>query len=208
MDPITRDALQEMIKGLQQEMKKTIVFVTHDMDEAIKLADKIIIMDHGEIVQYDTVDTILEKPANDFVEELIGKRKRNGYYNNEMTVSDLMVDRVESISLSKSITEAIRQMSEKKVDTLLVVDDQNCLKGFIDINFVERNISKLKPTSSVFEVMRTDTASVNQKDRVAYVIEPLINHVFKYLPVVDDEEHLVGIVTRSSLVSLVQEQLQ
>lgn len=125
-----------------------------------------------------------------------------------MTVSDLMVDRVESISLSKSITEAIRQMSEKKVDTLLVVDDQNCLKGFIDINFVERNISKLKPTSSVFEVMRTDTASVNQKDRVADVIEPLINHVFKYLPVVDDEEHLVGIVTRSSLVSLVQEQLQ
>jgi len=197
LDPITRDALQEMIKGLQQEMKKTIVFVTHDMDEAIKLADKIIIMDHGEIVQYDTVDTILEKPANDFVEELIGKRKRNGYYNNEMTVSDLMVDRVESISLSKSITEAIRQMSEKKVDTLLVVDDQNCLKGFIDINFVERNISKLKPTSSVFEVMRTDTASVNQKDRVADVIEPLINHVFKYLPVVDDEEHLVGIVTRS-----------
>ena len=56
--------------------------------------------------------------------------------------------------------------------------------------------------------MRTDTASVNQKDRVADVIEPLINHVFKYLPVVDDEEHLVGIVTRSSLVSLVQEQLQ
>lgn len=208
LDPITRDALQEMIKGLQQEMNKTIVFVTHDMDEAIKLADKIIIMDHGEIVQYDTVETILEHPANDFVEELIGKRKRNGYYNNEMTVADLMVGRVEAISISKSITDAIRQMSEKKVDTLLVVDDQYCLKGFVDINFIERNISKLKPSSSVFEVMGTDTASVNQKDLVADVIEPLINHTFKYLPVVDDEDHLVGIVTRSSLVSLVQEQLQ
>jgi osmoprotectant transport system ATP-binding protein len=208
LDPITRDALQEMIKGLQQEMKKTIVFVTHDMDEAIKLADKIIIMDHGEIVQYDTVETILEHPANDFVEELIGKRKRNSYYNNEMTVADLMVPRVEAISISKSITDAIRQMSEKKVDTLLVVDDQRCLKGFVDINFVERNISKLKPNTSVFEVMGKDTASVNQNDRVANVIEPLINHTYKYLPVVDDEEHLVGIVTRSSLVSLVQEQLQ
>ena len=150
LDPITRDALQEMIKGLQQEMEKTIVFVTHDMDEAIKLADKIIIMDHGEIVQYDTVETILEHPANDFVEELIGKRKRNSYYNNEMTVSDLMVDRVQAISISKSITDAIRQMSENKVDTLLVVDDQYCLKGFVDINFIERNISKLKPNHLCF----------------------------------------------------------
>jgi osmoprotectant transport system ATP-binding protein len=125
-----------------------------------------------------------------------------------MTVADLMVPRVEAISISKSITDAIRQMSEKKVDTLLVVDDQRCLKGFVDINFVERNISKLKPNTSVFEVMGKDTASVNQNDRVANVIEPLINHTYKYLPVVDDEEHLVGIVTRSSLVSLVQEQLQ
>ncbi|MBM7711005.1 ABC transporter ATP-binding protein [Enterococcus xiangfangensis] len=208
LDPITRDALQVMIKGLQQEMRKTIVFVTHDMDEAIKLADKIIIMDHGEIMQYADVTTILEHPVNSFVEELIGKRKRNSYYNNGMTVSDLMVDRVEAISISKSITEAIRQMSEKKVDTLLVVDDQNCLKGFVDINFIEHNISKLKPTSSVFEIMETDTASVNENDRVADVIEPLINHIFKYLPVVDNEEHLVGIVTRSSLVSLVQKQLQ
>ena len=74
-------------------------------------------MDHGEIVQYVTVETILENPANDFVEELIGKRKRNSYYNNEMTVSDLMVDRVQAISISKSITDAIRQMSENKVDT-------------------------------------------------------------------------------------------
>ncbi|WP_427814745.1 ABC transporter ATP-binding protein (plasmid) [Enterococcus sp. 22-H-5-01] len=208
LDPITREALQEMIKGLQQEMKKTIVFVTHDMDEAIKLADKIIIMDHGEIVQYADVTTILEHPANDFVEELIGKRKRNSYYNIEMTVEALMVPQVEAISLSKSVTDAIRQMSDKKVDTLLVVDDQKCLKGFVDINFIERNISKLKPMTSIIEIMERDTASVNKKALVADVIEPLINHTFKYLPVVDDEEHLVGIVTRSSLVSLVQEQLK
>lgn len=207
LDPITRDALQEMIKGLQQEMKKTIIFVTHDMDEAIKLADKIIIMDRGKIIQYADVETILAHPANAFVEELIGKRKRNSYYNNEMMVKDLMIDQVEAISLSKSITDAIRQMSDKKVDTLLVIDDQRCLKGYVDINFIERNINKLKASSSILEIMETETASVNQHDRIANVIEPLINHTFKYLPVVNDENHLVGIVTRSSLVSLVQEQL-
>lgn len=59
-------------------------------------------------------------------------------------------------------------------------------KGFVDINFIERNISK-KPNTSVFEVMETDTASVNQKERVADVIGPLINHTYKYLPVVNDE---------------------
>lgn len=93
--------------------------------EAIKLADKII-MDHGEIVQYDTVETIGFRASSQRFCGRIDWEKRNSYYNNEMTVSNLMVDRVQAISISKSITDAIRQMSENKVDTLLVVDDQYC----------------------------------------------------------------------------------
>ena len=67
LDPITRDALQEEFKKLQRELNKTIVFVTHDMDEALKLGDRIVIMKDGEIVQVDTPEEILRNPANDFV---------------------------------------------------------------------------------------------------------------------------------------------
>lgn len=73
LDPITRDTLQEEFKKLQKTLNKTIVFVTHDMDEAIKLADRIVILKDGEIVQVGTPEDILRNPANEFVEEFIGK---------------------------------------------------------------------------------------------------------------------------------------
>lgn len=75
LDPITRVQLQEELIDLQSKLKRTIVFVTHDMDEAIKIADKICIMNKGEIVQYDTPENILKNPINDFVSEFIGKNR-------------------------------------------------------------------------------------------------------------------------------------
>lgn len=204
LDPITREALQEMIKKLQQEMQKTIVFVTHDIEEALKLADKIIIMDHGNVVQYDTTEAILNHPANEFVEELLGKRQRQSYIGNDLRVADLMTSQVESISLSQSILSAIRQMTAKKVDSLLVVDDDQHLKGFIDI----KGIYHVDKKKTVYEIMETETACVNQHEKVRDVVEPLLNMEVKYLPVVDDDNRLVGIMTRSSLVSLIYEQLK
>lgn len=205
LDPITRVALQAMIKKLQQEMKKTIVFVTHDIDEAIKLADKIIVMNHGKVVQYDTTEMILRHPANQFVEELLGKRNKLNHLGTGMCVGDLMLNQVEAISLSKSLADAINQMTHKKVDSLLVVDDKNRLKGFIDIKDIDRN---MKRETTVYEIMRTETASVNLKEKVSDVVDPLLNMELKYLPVIDDNNQLVGIMTRSSLVSLIYEQLK
>ena len=72
LDPITREALQEMVIELQKEMGRTVVFVTHDMDEALDLADRIAIMTDGKLVQYDTPENIIANPANDFVREFIG----------------------------------------------------------------------------------------------------------------------------------------
>ena len=204
LDPITREALQEMIKKLQKEMKKTIVFVTHDIEEALKLSDKMIIMDHGKVVQYDTTEVILSQPANEFVEELLGKRKRQNFIGNDIRVGDLMASQVEAVSLSQSIVAAIKQMTDKKVDTLLVVDDERHLKGFIDI----KSINQVDKMKTVYEIMETETASVNQNEKVKDVVEPLLSMALKYLPVVDDENHLVGIMTRSSIVSLIYEQLK
>lgn len=75
LDPITRSSLQEELFSMQQELHKTIIFVTHDMEEAIKLADKICIMNKGEIAQFDTPENILKKPANDFIKDFIGANR-------------------------------------------------------------------------------------------------------------------------------------
>ena len=74
LDPMSRTALQDELLKIQRKYHKTIVFVTHDMDEAIKLADMIAIMDQGELVQYDTPENILKHPKNDFVKKFVGNK--------------------------------------------------------------------------------------------------------------------------------------
>ncbi|MEH7250580.1 ABC transporter ATP-binding protein, partial [Neobacillus niacini] len=72
LDPVTRNSLQDELVQMQKELNKTIIFVTHDMDEAIKIADKICILKDGDILQFDTPENILKNPANEFVEGFIG----------------------------------------------------------------------------------------------------------------------------------------
>lgn len=90
LDPITRDSAQEEFKKLQKKLDKTIVFVTHDMDEALKLGDRIVIMRDGELVQCDTPDEILRNPANEFVEEFIGRDRLVQARPNIQTVEQIM----------------------------------------------------------------------------------------------------------------------
>jgi osmoprotectant transport system ATP-binding protein len=75
LDPISREQLQDELVKLQKTIKKTIVFVTHDMDEALKIADRICLLKDGEIVQLDTPENLLAHPANDFVIEFIGSKR-------------------------------------------------------------------------------------------------------------------------------------
>src|SRR5690625_1772025 len=73
IDAITRTSLQDELIGIQRKLRKTIIFVTHDVDEALKLADKIVIMDKGEVIQYDTPLNIIANQKNEFVSGLIGE---------------------------------------------------------------------------------------------------------------------------------------
>lgn len=91
LDPITRDTLQDLVKSLQKKLGKTFIFVTHDMDEAIKLANRICIMSEGKVVQYDTPDNILRHPANDFVKTFIGDHRLIQERPNIRTVQDAMI---------------------------------------------------------------------------------------------------------------------
>ena len=76
LDAITRGTLQLEVLRIQRQMKKTIVFVTHDIDEALKLASRIAVMDQGRLIQYDTPDNILRHPVSEFVENLVGRQDR------------------------------------------------------------------------------------------------------------------------------------
>ncbi len=113
LDPITRDSLQDLIKDLNKRLKKTIIFVTHDMDEALKLADHVAIMSEGKVIQYDTPENILQSPANEFVEELLGEDRLMQAQPDNTLVKDVMTTAV-TITSEKSIQEAITLMREKE----------------------------------------------------------------------------------------------
>lgn len=99
VDPITRSRLQDELMRIQAEMKKTIVCVTHDIDEAIKMGDRILILEPGAtIAQYDTPENILSAPANEFVEEFIGSGS---------TLKQLSLRRVDALELDQPITARI-----------------------------------------------------------------------------------------------------
>ena len=202
LDPITRDALQDFVKELQEKMGKTIVFVTHDMDEALKLATKIVIMSHGKVVQCDTPENILKNPANDFVRELIGEERLIHSQQDYITVGEVVTQHAISITKDKSLSEAIRLMREKRVDTLLVVDSQNVLKGFIDVETINEQRGK---STIVGDITNTDVFFIRKKALLRDAVQKILKRGLKYVPVVDENKKLVGIITRSSLVDMVYE---
>ncbi|AOH55061.1 betaine/proline/choline family ABC transporter ATP-binding protein [Peribacillus muralis] len=204
LDPITRDALQEEFKNLQRTLNKTIVFVTHDMDEAIKLADRIVILKAGEIVQVGTPDEILRNPVNEFVEEFIGKDRLLQTRPHVELVEQIMSRNPISITEEKSLNDAIKIMREKRVDSLLVIDEQNVLKGFVDVETISEFRKK---ATFISEVINTEVYSVNQDSLIRDSVQKILKRGFKYVPVVDHNKHLVGIVTRATLVDIVYDSI-
>ena len=204
LDPITRDALQEEFKNLQRTLNKTIVFVTHDMDEAIKLADRIVILKGGEIVQVGTPDDILRNPVNEFVEEFIGKDRLLQTRPYVELVEQIMSRNPISITEEKSLTDAIKIMREKRVDSLLVVDEQNTLKGYVDVETISEYRKK---ATFISEVINTEVYSVKQDSLIRDSVQKILKRGFKYVPVVDHNKHLVGIVTRATLVDIVYDSI-
>ena len=200
LDPITRDSLQDLVKDLQERLGKTIVFVTHDMDEALKLANRLAIMSEGKVVQFDTPENILRNPANKFVEELIGEDRLLQAKPDKTQVKDVMLNTAITITTEKSLQEALRLMREKRVDTLLVTDNQGILKGFIDIESINKNRGLL---SSVGDVLQTEVFYVKENALLRNTLQRILKQGLKYVPVVDDQKRVVGILTRASLVDIV-----
>ena len=174
--------------------------ITHDMDEALKLANKIAIMSEGKVIQFDTPDNILRHPANEFVEELIGEDRLLQAKPDFTTVDEVMLNSAITITPEKSLQEAIKLMREKRVDTLLVVDNSHVLKGFIDVETLDQQRGK---ASSVGDILNKDVFFVQKTALLRDALQRILKRGLKYVPVVDEQKRVVGILTRASLVDIV-----
>lgn len=202
LDPVTRNDLQEELFNLQEEVKKTIVFVTHDMDEAIKLADRICIMRDGEIVQFDTPEEILRHPKDEYVESFIGKNK---IWSSPAFIKaeDIMIEDPVSISGKRTLLQGIEIMRGRKVDSLLITDRDRTLQGIVKL----KNIQTVSDKSQrIEELMEGELVAVDEQDSLLDVLEVMNHEETGYLPVTNKAGQLRGLITRSSLLSVLSEQ--
>ncbi|WLT00996.1 betaine/proline/choline family ABC transporter ATP-binding protein [Lactobacillus helsingborgensis] len=204
LDPITRESLQNLVQSLQMQLGKTIVFVTHDMDEALKLATKVVVLHDGELVQVGTPDQILHHPANEYVKSLIGKERLSEAKYETVKVKNVMLTNPTKIDLGASLSDALTMMKENRVDTLLVVDHDDHLKGYISIDDLQRNYS---PTNSVSDILITKLGTVGPEEYLRDNFSRIMSRNKSYIPVINSDKKLVGIVTRSSLVNVVYEKI-
>jgi osmoprotectant transport system ATP-binding protein len=202
LDPVTRSALQEELYQMQKELNKTIIFVTHDMDEAIKIADKICLLKDGDLLQYDTPENILKNPTNDFVENFIGKRR---IWNNPeiLKAEDIMIQNPVKITTKRNVLQAIEIMKENKVDSLMVTDKQNALIGLVTLKGIQLH----NRNAIIEDIMEQEVLSISQDTDLISVLKTMNDHKIGYVPVVNNSNQLLGLITRSSILSALSSQL-
>ena len=141
LDPITRDQLQVEIKELQHSLNKTVVFVTHDMDEALKLADTIVLMKDGQIVQQDSPERMMAHPANDFVREFIGE-DRLAPRPNITPVSEVMAPNPLLVGEGTSLKKTLQAMQKEKSDLAVVTKSNQTVAGLVSAGAVQAALHK------------------------------------------------------------------
>ncbi|VTS17640.1 Osmotically activated L-carnitine/choline ABC transporter, ATP-binding protein OpuCA [Streptococcus porcinus] len=198
LDPITREGIQDLVKSLQEKMGKTIILVTHDMDEALKLATKIIVMDNGKMVQEASPTALLQKPATEFVEKMIGEERLMRAQSNITPVKSIMLPNPVSITAEKNLSEAISLMRQKRVDSLLVTENESLI-GVIDLESLSNRYQKYLLVS---DLMTPITFSVQEDALLRDTAQRIFKRGLKYAPVVDKDNKLKGVITRSSLVDI------
>lgn len=202
LDPVTKLQLQDELVKLQDELNKTIVFVTHDMDEAVRVGDYICIMNEGRIVQYDVPEEIMKHPADDFAEEFIGK---NRIWSSPELIhaQDIMLTNPVCVPPTLSAFRCIERMASRGVDRLLITDRSRKLLGIVRASQIQKLKDKSIPVSNI---MITDYYKANLDENIVEVLTLLDDHHLSVIPVLDNTNTLHGIVTKSSLVATLSEQ--
>lgn len=194
VDPITRNQLQNEFLKLQKTVKKTICFVTHDIDEAIKMGDKIAIMDDGELVQYDTPENILFAPANDFVKEFVGA-DRSLKVLNLLRVDTVMRTKIRRVGVDADLQDLKNYFSKPNTNRILIQNENDQVIGYVSKDDVE----KASTAKGWNRAIKMFPASLNEHNTLKDAMSDMLQHNIAALPVLNREKKMMGIVTFSDI---------
>src|SRR5690625_3048956 len=193
LDPLIRREMQEQLIELQQKLGKTIVFITHDLNEAMHIGDRIAVMRDGRIVQIGTAEEILNDPANDYVAQFVADVDRTRV----LTAGTVMEPVHAVVPLSAGTNGAIHTMREHQVSAAFVVNRERKLVGFVrDTDAVPASKAG---KSDLASVMTDDVPSVTEDTVLADLFAPSVESPAP-LAVIDDKGRLAGVLPRVTLL--------
>jgi len=197
LDPLIRRQMQDEFINLRSAMKRTVVFITHDLLEALKLGDRIAIMKDGEIVQIGTSQEIVGQPADEYVSEFVKDVPRGQV----IPVENIMEQPPVLVRSEQSLEEAIEGMKEKRVTVAFVIDSDGRIKG---ITTMEQAIASVRSgVTKAEEVAQQEFPSTSPETPAEQILH-LVAEGNVPVAVLDEKKHLLGVVTRSALIQAMQ----
>ena len=194
LDPIIREEMQDELLNIQQKMNKTIVFITHDLNEALKLGDRIAFLKDGEIVQIGTPEEIITNPADSYVERFVKGVDKSKV----LTTSDVMKKPHPLIALKDGPNLALRIMKENGISSVFIVDKERKYKGLITVEMALE--AKKAGIQSLSEVELVETYIFDLDTPVKDIMTEVAES--KYPIAVTDRENIMkGIIIRGSVLA-------
>ncbi|WCG22111.1 glycine betaine/L-proline ABC transporter ATP-binding protein [Vagococcus lutrae] len=191
LDPLIRREMQDELLDLQANVQKTIIFITHDLNEALRLGDRIALMKDGQIMQIGTGEEILTNPANDYVREFVEDVDRARV----LTAQNIMVPAITTNVDIDGPNVALSKMRSEEVSMLMAVDRQRRLVGTLT---ADEAVTARKEQRALREVMNQDVITVT-KDTLVSELFPLIYDSPTPLAVVENDK-LLGVIIRGSVI--------
>ncbi|TGB05295.1 quaternary amine ABC transporter ATP-binding protein [Halobacillus salinus] len=193
LDPLIRKEMQDELLELQETMKKTILFITHDLDEALRIGDRIALMKDGRIVQIGTPEEILVNPANDYVEKFVEDVDRS-----KVLSAEHIMKRPETVDVEKhGPRTALERMRKEGLSTIYVTDAKRNLHGYVTADDVSE--AAKKEVKDLKGILRTDIPKV-EKDTSMQEIFDIIHDSPVPVAVVEDGK-LQGIIVRGAVIA-------
>ena len=199
VDPITRADLQNEFLRLQKKINKTICFVTHDIDEAIKMGDKIAIMNKGELVQYDTPKNILFNPKNEFVEDFIGS-DRGLKVLNLLKAETIMNEVHHKADSSDNYKEVMEKLEVSKQNYILITKEKEKLSGYVNLKRLQDN------RTANWQKYIKETPVIEEDASLKDVLNKMIENDVELIPIVDENKNLIGQITMNTIQEYISQE--
>jgi osmoprotectant transport system ATP-binding protein len=202
VDPITRARLQNEFLRIQERISKTIVFVTHDIDEAIKMGDTIAVMRDGKLIQHATPSDLLSTPADEFVSSLVG-RNRSIKRLHLIRIHEILdeVDRLKPATEDMSYDDLKKRIDESDIRSVMVVDRDNRLKGVIGMSDLKRKAGDVA-ADYIQDIDQSVTSDATLNDALSVMLECGEG----FVAVVNEDDQYQGTITLGDLLHVVKEE--